>query len=228
MDNKNESPSPIITDELKKEAAESIGQAKDIIKNVNIKEEAENTKGFLLTMWKNPIKETKSVAVNSKEYFKISVILLCIWTISDFISETVYFVKYFNNFYGSIVDNIISIVTGTISPLAMVLVLSAAVYVLHRDKSKSITSVIVTVTIASFPRVIGAVLSILSSLVSSASSIISPIVSFLSALSIIMVYFGLKALLEEEDDESFFKRFIFIQAVYFLAKFILGYFQIYI
>ena len=59
----------ILTDELKKEASESVNQVKDIIKNVDIKEEARKTQGFFKEMMANPIGKIKAIAGNSSRTF---------------------------------------------------------------------------------------------------------------------------------------------------------------
>lgn len=226
-ENRNGDKTPIITDELKKEAADSVNQVKDIIKNVDIKKEAENTKGFILAAWKNPVAELTGAVDSHEGYFKMSVIFLCIWTIAAFLRETIYSARYISNFFKNFLNNLVDIVTATVTPLATVLVLSLAVYFLYRAKTKSLVQVIVAVTLASCPRIIASVLSILPALISQSSNIISPVNGFLGILSTVLVYISLRSIFKE-DDESFIKKFIIIQAVYYLVKFILNFLNIYI
>lgn len=92
---------------------------------------------------------------------------------------------------------------------------------------ESLIKVGVIVTIACVPRAIAAVIGILPSIISDSSQIVSPISSFLYVLSVVMVYFSLRCLLRE-DDESFFKKYILIQAIFIVVKLVLSFINIYI
>jgi len=222
-----QAPGPIITDELKKEAAESVNQVKEIIKNVDIKEEAKNTQGFFKDMIANPIGKIKAISGNSAEFFRVCVVILAIWVAAEFLRT---FLRYIGNSwtFGNMFSNMFSIVMSTISPAAGVLVMSAIAYFLLKNKVNRITPVVVVIIIANIPRAVSSVLGILPVFAPGSISIVSPINAFLYAMSVILVYFGLKALAEEHDDELFFKKYVVIQGAYFAARFILGFLNIYI
>jgi len=218
---------PVITDELKKEAAESVNQVKEIIKNVDIKEEAKKTHGFLKDMLVDPIGKIKTIAGNTAEFFHVSVIILALWVAASFLSVVLAYTGR-TWVFGNVIQNIFSIVMSTISPVVAVLVMSAIAYLFLKDKIKQITPVVIIIIIASTPRVMSAVINILPSLISTSSRIVSPITSFLYIVSVILVYFGLKALSGENKDEVFFKKYMMIQGAYFVTMFVLAFLSIHI
>ena len=70
-------------EELKKEAADAVNQVKDTIKNVDIRKDTLETKGFLTEMIKNPLGKIKEVATkNDSKFLKYVIIIIAIWCVA--------------------------------------------------------------------------------------------------------------------------------------------------
>ena len=213
------------SNDLKKETTEAISQVKEVIKNVDIKEETERTKGFFLDMLGNPIGKIKEVSGSESQFLSVAIVILAVWTAAAFLRSVIFAISITWRFR-DILPRIVSVITSTISPAAVVLVLSLGVYIFYKDKIKRFMPVVITITIASAPRALGAVLSILSALIPTSAIIISSAGAFLYLISVVLVYFGLKAILGADDDEKFFVSFIKIQCVYFVARVVLSAFGV--
>ena len=212
-------------DELKKEAVEAVSQVKDVIKNVDVKAETEKTKGFFMDMAANPIGKIKSVADSGSSFLSIAMIIFVVWTAATFVRSALSAITLSWQF-SNIIPRLVSIVTSTVSPAFILLALSIAVYIFYKDRAKQFMPLIITITIASAPRAIGAVLSIITILIPTSGMVIGSVNAFLNLISIVLVYFGLKAFVGEQSDESFFKNFLKIQCVYFIARIVLGAFGV--
>jgi len=211
--------------DLKKETTEAISQVRDVIKNVDIKEETERTKGFFLDMLSNPIGKVKEVAGSGSKFLSVAIVILAVWTASAFLRSV--FVALTRTWrFADILPRLVNVITSTISPVAIVLALALGVYVFYKDKINKFMPVVITIIIASAPRAVGSVLSILPALISTSNVIVSAAIAFLNLLSIVLVYFGLKALVGADDDEKFFSNFVKIQCVYFVARVVLSFFGV--
>jgi len=67
------------------------------------------------------------------------------------------------------------------------------------------------------------VLSLLTVISSDMNRILTPLSGLCTAISIVLLYFGLKDLFGEENDSKFMKMFIVVEAMYFAAKMIIGF-----
>jgi len=211
--------------ELKNEALEAVSQVKDVIKNIDFKEETEETKGFFTEMLSNTIGKMRSVANSGSSLITIAIIILATWTAAVFI-RSVLSTLMRNWRFADVIPRLVNVVTSTLSPAFIVLILAVAVYIFYKGKVKQFMPILITMTIASAPRALGAVLSIFVTLIPTSNMVIASVNAFLYLISIILVYFGIKALVAEDNDESFFKNFIKIQCVYFVARIVLGAFSI--
>lgn len=211
--------------ELKDEALEAVSQVKDVIKNIDVKEEAEKTKGFFAEMLANPIGKMRSVANSGSSLLTVAIIILATWTAAVFVRSVLSTLMRTWRF-ADVIPRFVNIITSTLSPAFIVLILAVAVYIFYKDKVKQFMPILITVTIASAPRALGAVLSVLVTLIPTSNMVIGSINAFLYLISILLVYFGIKALVVEDNDESFFKNFMKIQCVYFVARIVLGAFGI--
>jgi hypothetical protein len=214
------------TEDIKKEATDTLSQAKDVIKNINIKEDAEAAKGFFADMIKNPLGKMKEIGSESSNFFRIAVIILLVWTAAVLAGAFVYIIDVWEWMTFSFRNIFDIFVMPTIAPVIKVIIMAAIVFIIGKKQIKSITPVIVVITIANSPLMISAILNILPRIISGSGNLISPLNSFLSVISIIFVYFGIKGLMAEENDEEFFTRFVLIQCCYFVARFLLGFLQI--
>jgi hypothetical protein len=214
---------------LVSEAGEAVSQIKDAVKNVNLKEETQKTKGFFIDMFSKPIGTINEVAADSAKHLNVALAVIAVWAAASLISAlfSSFFIRLigWNFAIGDMLQRIIGVITATISPAFIVVVLSAATYIIFKNKIKTFMPLVITITIANAPQAVAAVLRVIVSLIPGSSLIISPVNSLLYLISIILSYFGIKAF-ADEDDESFFKKFVLIQCIYFGSRIVLNSFGI--
>lgn len=225
MEEMNNEENKVNAEEIKKETVETAKQVKDTIKNVDIKKDAEQAKGFISEMYKDPFKKIKEI-IEDKENknLKMAIIFIAIWTIAVFVKSLA--AKYWS--FSILFKNILSLVKTIIAPALSILVLSGIVYFMNKKEKKSLTTLLTSLTIAKIPTILGAVVSLLTVISSSAYKITSPITSLCSTISIILSYFTIKEIMKEENNAKFIKTFIIIEAIYYVADVIISYLGIYI
>lgn len=239
MEENKTNESNINTDEIKKEAAETVNQVKDTIKNTNLKKDANEAKGFFMNFIKNPIGESENVARSTKNQFlKISIIILVIWLVVTFVNAIIgvlqsysYMTSYyssFGNFFKNSVSNIFSIIKAILGPVACIAVLTLSIYALQKGEKKSFLTIASSVLVAKIPVVVTSVLSLLTVFSSQVYKITRPVSSFLNIISTILLYFTIKALYNEKEDTTFIKKFAIIMAIFYAAYFVLSFLGIYI
>lgn len=223
----NEEKKVNTTEEFKNEASNTVNQVKDTIKNVDIKKDSLETKGFITEMFKNPLEKLKEIVEkNSAQYLKYAIILIVIWAAAKLIKECFSMGKIWG--FSSLGNSIVSVITGTISPLVGILVMSIIVLVMNSKNKKPLTTVITAVTTARIPVIISAVVSLLTIISLSASTITLPFASLCGAVSTVLMYFALKTLFGEEKNSNFIKKFAIIEAIYYIAYIVLSLLKIYI
>jgi len=223
----NQTTTPKYDNALINESAEAVSQIKNVVKNVNIKEETANAKGFFADMFSNPIGAIKSIPESGGKHLNIALVVMVIWVAASFINAlfSTFFVRLFGWNFGNFLQQIARVVTSTISPIFIVLALSAATYVFFKSRIDKFMPLVITIAIASAPQAIAAVLRIITSLIPGSFAVVGSINALLYLISIVLVYFGIKAF-SDQDDESFFKNFVLIQCMYFAARIVLNAFGI--
>ncbi len=98
---------------------------------------------------------------------------------------------------------------------------------MNKNSKKSLTTVISTLVVTSVPVVINHIIDIIEILVSGITIISGPISTALSAVALVLTYFGMKDLFEENDDSSFIKKYAIIKLVAAFVLVILGRIGIY-
>ena len=227
-ENKNQEQT-VNTEEIKKETVDAVNQVKDTIKNVDIKKDAKEATGFAKAMFKDPFGKMKEIANDStNKLFKMAIIFVAIWAISEFLDSTLALVlsKYWS---GSIaVSRLLTIIKTTIAPIVSVLALSGIVFVMNKENKKSIVTTITAISIAKVPVALASVVNLLTVISSNASPLVNRFSSFCSIVSIILVYFSIKALFNEEQNSKFIKKFVTIYAIYYVVSLVVYYLGIYI
>lgn len=213
------------TEEIKKETVETAKQVKDSIKNVDIKNDAKEATGFVSAMFKDPFAKIKEI-VEDKENknFKLAIIFIVIWTVAVFIKALA--AKYWS--FSAVFRNVLSLIKTIIAPVLGILVLSAIVYFMNKKEKKSLATIITSITIAKIPTILASVISLLTIFSVSAYRITSPISSLCSVVTIILTYFTIKAIFNEEQNSKFLKTFVIIEAIYYVAYLIISFLEIYI
>lgn len=220
-----EEENKVNTEEIKKETVETAKQVKDSIKNVDIKNDAKEATGFVSAMFKDPFAKIKEI-VEDKENknLKLAIIFIVIWTVAVFIKALA--AKYWS--FNALFRNVLSLIKTIIAPVLGILVLSAIVYFMNKKEKKSLTTIITSITIAKIPTILASVISLLTIFSYSAYRITSPIASLCSVVTIILTYFTIKSIFNEEQNSKFLKTFVIIEAIYYVAYLIISFLEIYI
>ena len=102
------------------------------------------------------------------------------------------------------------------------------IFAMNKDNKKSMITVLTVVTTASIPLVIASVVNILTVFSSQISMITTPFNSLCNVVSIVLMYFAAKTVFGTEKNSDFIKKFIAIEAIYYIAYFVLAFLKIYI
>ena len=210
------------TEDLKNETRETVNQVKETIKNVDLKNDAEATKGFVKEMFSNQIEAVKRAANGEEGIFKKAIIIMLVYMISTAVYQILYSIRY--NGITSILKSIVNIITGTLNPLIGIILLSVVVYLMIKKDDKSLVNVISTMVVAAVPMVLDSILDIIRFVVHSATIVTlftNPLATMLSAVSIVLTYFGVKELLGVEEEKESIKKFAVAKVIVAVLMFVL-------
>lgn len=226
--NENENKKSVNTDEILKETTETINQVKDQVKGSFKKEELKNsakeTTNFIVGMFKNPIEELKNIAEDkTNKNFKYAVILAIVWILAVVILRI-----YYSSLSWNVVKYLLPLVKSAVAPVLSILVLSLTIFALNKNKDKNLITVMSVVTAAKLPVVIASVVSLLRLISAKVTTVTSPFSSLCAVISTVLVYFGAKFVLGEDDDKNYIKKFVIIEAIYYIAYIVIGLLEIYI
>lgn len=214
---------------LVSEAKQTASQIKDTVKNMKFKEETKRTKGFFSNMLKKPISTIQSVAASGMDYLNIAIAVIAVWVAASLVKSI--FITFFVYHYGwnfgldDFLGGLLSIVFSVVTPIFIVIVLSAIFYMFFKKKVDKFLPLAITVTIAGAPYALSEVFGVLGALMPGAYSVIGKVDSLLSLVAVLLTYFALKTFSGEED-EKFFKKFVLIQGCFFGSRFIFNAFGI--
>ena len=211
---------------IKEEATDAVNQVKDTIKNVDIKKDSLETKGFIVEMFKNPLEKIREIATkNDKKFLKYVIIILVIWCISELVHEifTLNIWGYFN-----LGKNILRVIIAGITPIISILVMSIIVFLVKGKNKKNLTTIISTITSANIPMVIASIVSLLTLINIRANVLTNPFAQLCNVITIILSYFGIKSLLGIEKNSEYIKKFVIIEAIFYIVYIVLSFLEIYI
>lgn len=215
----NKEEKTLNTDELKKEASETATKVKDTIKEIKIKDETKNAKNFVQEMVKDPIKKTSEITKDKEnKYLKTSVFMILVWMLSEFIFSALSYSK-----YSSFGRNVLSILKSTLSPLCIVLVLTLIIFVLNKKHKKNLTTVLSTVVTVYLPMVVSSIVHLLYLIDYQMIKIITPVSALATFISVVLSYFAMKDLFEEETELGTFKKFVLVEVIYFAVAIVFSF-----
>lgn len=218
-ENENKQESFVNTEDLKNQTADTVKQVRDTMKNVDVKEEAKATKGFVLEMIKNPLDKIKEIANDSaNKYFKTAIVLVIIWAAAALLGSLKY----------ASFKAILRYVKTALAPILTVIVMSLVIFIMNKKSKKSLVTVLTTITAVKLPVIAARVINLITLISSSASTITSEISGLFSVISTVFLYFGIRELYGENDEKVAFKNFVIIEAIYIVVSFIISYLGIYI
>ena len=227
-ENENMKEQVVNTEELKNETVDTVKQVKETMKNVNVKEEAKATKGFVVEMFKAPLEKIKEIANDStNKYLKTAIVLLIVWAVAILVSALDF--EIFDYFTWSYLGKLlISYVKAVLAPVLMAIVMSVILFVMNKKSKKSLTTVLSTVTATQVPVIFAEVIGLLTLIGSGIIKITSRISSLASIISTVLMYFAIRELYNEEDEKQVFNTFVIIQAIYVVVSLVISYLGIYI
>ena len=214
-----------VGNDIKQETVNTFNEAKEKMKNIDFKAEAENGKGLLKKLIKNPLEAMKEISQDSENnFFKTAILLVAIWAIIVFAKQLLYYITLkYTKFSGS---NILTLVKVTIAPICRILALTLSVYVINKKSKKSFITIITAMTVAKIPVIISSLFGFLTYISHKITSITNPIGALLSVISTVLVYFAVKFLSDEENDSDALKSFIKVEAIYYIICFALSFLEI--
>ena len=216
-----------IGNDIKQETVNTFNEAKEKMKNINFKEEAEIGKGLfkkLITAPRDAINEIAHDQENN--FFKTALLLVIIWAGIVLIKQIIYYIN--AKYIKFSAQNILTLIKVTIAPVLRILTLTAALYIVNKKSKKSFITTITTFTVAKLPVIVSSLFGFLTYISAKITDITNPISTWLSVLSTVLVYFAVKSLTDEEDDSKAFKSFIIIEGIFYIVYFALSFLGIYI
>lgn len=209
----------INTDELKKETSETVGKVKDTIKDLKIKDETMNAKNFVKDMVKDPISKTSEITKDKdNKYLKTSIFMVIVWMLVEFIFSAVSYSK-----YSSFGRTILSIIKNTLSPLCIVLALTLIIFVLNKKHKKSLTTVLSTVVTVYTPMIIASIVNLLYLIDYQMAKITTPVTMLATFITIVLSYFAMEDIFEEETELGTFKKFVLVEVIYFAVAIVVSF-----
>lgn len=201
--------------ELKQETVKTFNEAKEQIKNINFKEEAEAGKGLLKRMWKNPVETIKEIAVDKEnKTFKTALLLVAVWAVIVLINRILY---YATSVYADF--EFLPTLKVTLAPVLRVIAMTLALYFVNNRAKTSVSKVLTSVSIAYIPSIVSSLLWLLYHISSKMISLLSPISGILDVVTAILMYFTIKEFTNKDNEESALKEFVKVEAVFYVIVF---------
>lgn len=230
MEEKKNEEQNVNTEELKKETVDTVNQVKETIKNVDIKNDAKAATGFVSSMFKDPFATIKQIVNDSSnKHFKTAIIFIIVWMVATLVSSLFggyYSLSRFS--FNLAFKQILSIVKAVIAPALSIVILSGIVYFMNKENKKSMITNITAIVTAKIPVIIASVVSLLTIIDSKVSLVTSPFAALCSVISVVLTYFTTKTIFGEEQNSKFFKKFVIIEAIYYVAYILVSLLGIYI
>lgn len=225
MSENNEKNFSVDTEQIKNETKQTVNQVKDSIKNVDLKKDAEETKGFLKEMLSNPFEAVRRVAEDEENVLSKVIVLMIVWIATSVITGIMSLMRYGK--YLSITNNLVNFVSYILNPMLYIIVPSIIILIMNKQNKKSLITIISTLTIAAVPTIINRIINFIEGLVSGITIVSSPISTMFSAIALILTYFGMKDLFGEKEDKEFIKKYAIIKLLAAFVLVILGRIGIY-
>lgn len=215
------------SEELKKEATETVNQVKETIKKVDIKKDSVETKGFIIDMFRNPLKKMQQIVNrNTGKFLTYAIIILIIWVVAELVNKSFSFGHVWK--YSNIGSALVSTILAGITPIVSVLVMSVIIFIMNKNSKKKLTSIITVVVAASIPLVIASVVQLLTIYSTQVSLLTTPFSKLCNVISIILMYFAIKTVFGSEKNSEFIKKFILVETIYYVVYIVLSLLNIYI
>lgn len=216
-------------DEFKKETVDTVNQVRETIKNVDIKNDAKEATGFVSSMFKDPFGNIQQIVNdNSNKHFKTAILLVIVWMaiiLIDRIFGAYYAPGGFSVSFAF--KQILGFVKAVLGPVVGVVVLSGIISIMNKENKKSLITTMTAIVTAKVPVIIATAVTLLTIIDTKISTVTVPFASLCSVISIVLTYFATKTIFGEEQNSKFFKKFIIIEAIYYIVYIVVSLLGIY-
>lgn len=191
-------------------------------------------KNLFTGFFKNPIYQIEKITKAPQNQLLIfAIVLLVIWLATTLLGEVISIFKSysimstyyssFSLFFRNSVSNIFSVIKAVVAPVLSLAILSLTIYLMNKGEKKSFITVAISVVIAKIPVIFASIISLLAVIYSPAYKFTFSVAGFCTVLSTILMYFTIKSLYSESDDNSIIKKFIIIMGIFYIAKFMISF-----
>ena len=210
------------TEDLKNETKDTVNKVKETIKNVDLKKDAEATKGFVKEMFSNPIEAVKRASSGEEGILKkviiivlLHIVVMCAYKIIDVIRD-----------YGitQILFHLDKIIWYSTKPLVSIILFSLIIYIMNKNNKKTLTSIVSTMVVATIPLVIFDLLELIRMVtygVSAVAIFTNSLSTMFFGIYIIIAYFGMKEIFGITEENKAIKKFSLVQLIVAALLFVL-------
>lgn len=225
-----------VNGETKNTTNETAQAKKTQTKNSNSESATSAVKEFFVNIFKTPYDEVKKVSQAPKKYWIVVVIIFATWILAQLIGGIISIVSnvmdaqywtsatYFRNSF----KEILSMFTAILTPAVIIAVISLIIFLLMKNKRKNYLAIASTLIVAYAPVATASVISLFGFINNSIYKFTDSYSGLCSILTAVLVYFAIKALYEEKDDNKAIKTFFITMTIYYALVFILRLFGLYV
>ena len=193
-------------------------------------------KEFFVNIFKTPFDEVKKVSQAPKKYWIVVVIIFCTWILAELIGGIISIVSdvidaqywtsaaYLRNSF----REILGLFTSILTPAIIIAAISLIIFLLMKNKKKKYLTIASTLIVAYAPVATSSIISLLGLINSNISKFTNSYSGLCSVLTAVLVYFAIKALYDEKEDNKAIKTFFITMAIYYAFVFVLKLFGLYI
>ena len=209
------------TEDLIYETKDTV-KVKETIKNVDLKKDAEATKGFVKEMFSNPIEAVKRASSGEEGILKkviiivlLHIVVMCAYKIIEVIRD-----------YGitQILFHLDKIIWYSTKPLVSIILFSLMIYIMNKNNKKTLTSIVSTMVVATIPLVIFDLLELIRMVtygVSAVAIFTNSLSTMFFGIYIIIAYFGMKEIFGITEENKAIKKFSLVQLIVAALLFVL-------
>lgn len=204
--------------DFKEETLRTFNEAKEQMKNINLKDEAEAGKSLLKDLFTSPIKTIKAIAEDKEnKTFKTALLLVVLWAVIELMDQILY---YATSKYAEF--EFLPTLKVTLAPILKVIAMTVALFFVNNRAKDSISRVLTSVSIAHIPYIISSLIWLLYRVSSNLYDILTPISGILKVVGVVLMYHTVKEF-AKDDEENVFKKFVKVEVVYFIIAFAISF-----
>lgn len=188
--------------------------------------DTEEIKKVLIDFLRNPVNKLKDIVRADNAYIKTALTLLIVWMAAAFIRQLCYIIDLSNPadlFRYGLVESVIALVKEIISPCLSVLVFAVILMALNKGVKRSTISLATIIVFAKLPVIAASVFSILNAISVQFIGVTSIFAGLCQMASTVLLYFAVKVVYRDQDDNRLFRKFVVVQAIFYGVKFVFSF-----